>query len=98
MLIIRSKHLDIYHNLAAEEGLLEAIEQQGPILFLWQSQDTVVIGKNQIPWLECSIKSLREDGLAFARRLSGGGAVYHDPGNLNYAFFVPRTEFRDETQ
>jgi len=67
------------------------------MLFLWQSRDAVVIGKNQDPWLECRVEDIEREGGRVARRISGGGAVFHDIGNLNFSFFVPRREYRAET-
>ena len=85
MLIVESQSLDVYRNLAIEEYQMEHATEHGPVLFLWQSDCAVVAGKNQNPWRECRLDLMREEGVPLARRISGGGTVYHDAGNLNRA-------------
>ena len=97
MLVVRTENLDPWRNLALEELCLDRVGQGGRILFLWQSSDAVVVGKNQNPWLECSLTAMEKGGAKLARRLSGGGAVFHDSGNLNFAFLMPRREYKDKT-
>jgi lipoate-protein ligase A len=96
--IIRTKTLDPWWNLAVEEYLLYNLEKDKCILYLWQNQNTVVIGRNQNAWRECRTKLLEEEGGKLARRLSGGGAVFHDTGNLNFTFLMNREDYNLEKQ
>ena len=84
MLCIHNTQTDPYFNLAAEEYLLKNFKEN--IFMLWQDTPSVVIGKHQRLRSEVDKKWAEQEQVHIARRFSGGGAVYHDLGNVNLTF------------
>lgn len=84
MLAIDSPFTDPYLNLAAEEYLLKEMEDE--VFFLYSDKPSVIVGKHQVTLAEVNYLFAGENNICIARRLSGGGAVFHDAGNLNFTF------------
>ena len=87
MRVIYHRSTDPFFNLAAEEYLLECSPDD--VFMIWRNDRCVVIGKNQNTWREVDPDYAREANIAVVRRLTGGGAVFHDLGNVNYTFITP---------
>ncbi len=82
-----SNEIDPYFNIAAENQLF--LESDDDIhLYLWKNDASVIIGRNQNLYAECNLEYLKEHNIKPVRRFSGGGAVYHDKGNVNFTFIT----------
>lgn len=86
MLYINNNSTNPYFNLAAEEYILK--EKNDECFMLWRNEPCIVIGKNQNTLSEINIDYVKKNNITVVRRLSGGGAVFHDLGNLNFTFIV----------
>jgi len=87
---IVSESQDPFWNLSKEEQFLNALDPETGILFVYRNCPSVVIGKHQNPWAECWTTKLLTSDVKLVRRNSGGGTVFHDAGNLNFSFIVPK--------
>ena len=90
MLYIRNDCTDPYFNLALEEYLF-SLDDETSYMLLWQNEPTIVIGKYQNTAEEVNSEYVKEKDIHVVRRITGGGAVYHDLGNLNYTFISKGT-------
>ncbi len=90
MVIFKNNSTDAYFNLALEQYLLDS--KNGNIFMLWRNDRAVIIGKNQNAYAELDVDYVEKNNIKVVRRLTGGGAVFHDIGNINFSFIVPETE------
>lgn len=84
MRYIISENTDAYFNLASEEYLLKHTDED--IFYLWRNDNAIIVGTNQNTLSEINVEYVKEKEIKVVRRLTGGGAVYHDLGNINYTF------------
>ena len=94
---ICSENTSPYYNLAFERSLFDFVDEDTVILYLWQNSHTIVIGKNQNAYAECKVDEFINAGGTLARRPSGGGAVYHDLGNLNFSIICNESIAKEHT-
>ncbi len=94
MICLKSPSHDPYWNLALEEALFAHARLDTTYCMLWQNRPAVIIGQHQNPAEEVDLSYIRTHSLPVIRRLSGGGAVYHDLGGLNYTFILSGEDIR----
>ncbi|MCB2221917.1 MAG: lipoate--protein ligase [Bacteroidetes bacterium] len=86
MQIINRPQTDPYFNLAAEEYLLKSVSED--CFMLWRNEPSIIVGKHQNTLAEINYPFVRSKNLPVIRRISGGGTVFHDPGNINFTFIA----------
>jgi len=79
--------------LALDEYFLDHLSSEDNLLFFYINKNAVIIGKNQNPWKECNLSAMEQDDVQLVRRITGGGAVYHDMGNLNFSFIMGKDRY-----
>ena len=92
MKYIHNESTDPHYNLALEEYVLKYLEPEESFILLWQNEPSVIIGRNQNTVEQINSDYIKEQGIHVVRRMSGGGAVYHDLGNLNFTYIVRNDE------
>ncbi len=95
MVYIESSSTDPYFNLALEEYVFNSLPKDEEYFMLWQNDNSIIIGKHQNTIEEINIPYVRDNNIRVARRLSGGGTVYHDLGNLNFTFITDSPKNRE---
>ncbi len=88
MIYIESKSTNPAFNLALEQYVFDGMDKKQDYFMLWQNANTIVVGKHQNTLQEINKQYVEENKIQVVRRLSGGGAVYHDLGNLNFTFIM----------
>lgn len=88
MKIYNNENTDPYFNLASEQYLLDT--EDDDVFMLWRNRPSVIIGRNQNAYAEINRKFVTDNNIAVVRRLTGGGAVFHDLGNINFTFITKK--------
>ena len=92
MISIKSPSNNPHFNMALDEYAIKHLDLNDDLIILYQNEPSVIIGRNQNTIEEINSKYIKDNNIHVARRLSGGGAVYHDLGNLNFTFVTKNTE------
>ena len=88
-----SDQYDGFVNLARDAFFLDSVKKGDMILYFFINRRAVIIGRNQNAWKECRLEAMERDGVQLVRRHTGGGAVYHDCGNLNFSFITSEWDY-----
>ena len=89
---------DGWTNLGTDEWFLEHVGPDDLALYFYINENAVIIGRNQNPWAECDLNAMERDKVQLVRRITGGGAVYHDRGNLNFSFIAGVNRYEQDRQ
>jgi len=92
-IVIHNRCTNPFLNTAFEQWLFTEGNPEAEVLLFWRNEPVIVFGRNQNPWVECNVPKAYDHGIPLLRRYSGGGTVYHDLGNLNYCYMMPRSQF-----
>lgn len=95
MYIYVSNSNDPFFNIALEEYLFLDSKYKNDILIIWINKPSIFIGKNQNPYQEINLSLLKDKNIPLLRRLSGGGTVYHDLGNINFSFIKKNVKLQE---
>lgn len=93
-----SPSADGWHNLGVDEYFLDTLGPEDMLLYFYINRSAVIIGRGQNPWAECNLAAMDRDGVQLVRRITGGGAVFHDEGNLNFSFIAGEKIYNLERQ
>ncbi|MBP3652835.1 MAG: lipoate--protein ligase [Clostridia bacterium] len=89
---------DGWRNLAVDEYFIDTLGEEDILLYFYINTNAVIIGRGQNPWAECNLSAMERDGVQLVRRITGGGAVFHDAGNLNFSFIAGEKIYNLERQ
>ena len=87
-----------WDNLALDEYFLDHLGEDDFLMYFYINSNAIIIGRNQNPWVECKLTEMEKDGVQLVRRITGGGAVFHDSGNLNFSFIAGEKRYSVENQ
>jgi lipoate-protein ligase A len=93
-----SDSLDGWRNLGRDEYFLDHLAPEDMLLHFYINGNAVIIGHGQNPWAECNLAAMERDNVQLVRRISGGGAVFHDRGNLNFSFIAGEAAYDVQRQ
>jgi lipoate-protein ligase A len=88
MKFIENTSIDPHYNLAFEEYIFKYLNEDEDFVLLWRNGPSIIVGKNQNTVEEINMEFVKENNINVVRRVTGGGAVYHDLGNLNFSFIA----------